>query len=301
MPDKRAMSDKHEQDTAEALGGYQTRGSGNQWAHKGDVAAGNHLDDPWALLVECKATAGQSISVSWAWLEKILGEANGERPVLALRYYEGDDRLTVRPHGNWWLFEQDDALELLEAAKHPLATINAGPEWSPEEVEEFQRKFAEAMASGAQPEAMALVDDETAALRAAVDQFRDQEVQLRARVANQKEIIAAREKRVAELEQQLAAAARQEDEPPPVTAPGVAPAPLPQVPWMVIYQHQLPGGGTGNTGVFWDEHGHQHPVGVNTVRVEPAGVGKYRLMVNDQIVRAGDLYINGKHQVRVGR
>jgi hypothetical protein len=70
--------------------------------------------------------------------------------------------------------------------------------------------------------------------------------------------------------------------------------------WMIVQQFRLPGGQVHNIGTWWDAKGHSHPTVVNGIRIEPVGPHAERLVVNDRVVRAGDLYIGGKLRLRVG-
>lgn len=88
------MADKHESDLQEALGGRRTRGSGNQAANPMD---GRHdrQRDLMAFAWDGKSTVGLGINVTRAMWEKAVEQAGGERPMLALRFYE-TERLDVK-------------------------------------------------------------------------------------------------------------------------------------------------------------------------------------------------------------
>jgi hypothetical protein len=90
---KRRMSDAHERDLVRALGGRRTRGSGNQFANPMD---GRHdrYEAPVAFAWDGKSTRTASITVTRQMWEKAMQQAHGERPMLALRYYDSD-RLDV--------------------------------------------------------------------------------------------------------------------------------------------------------------------------------------------------------------
>ena len=106
------MSDRHEADLAERLGGKVSRGSGNQWASPMD---GRHaaLETPYAFAWEGKSTRGKGISVTRAMWGKALLQAHGERPMLALRWYDSD-RLDV--HADLVVLDLDDFEEMRDAA-----------------------------------------------------------------------------------------------------------------------------------------------------------------------------------------
>lgn len=108
----RKMSDRHEADLAEAFGGRVTPGSGNGFANQMDVRQSRY-DTEVAFAIDGKSTRGKSISVTREMLDKAVEQAHGERPLIALRFYD-DDRL--RSYEDWTLIRQDDLLELIERA-----------------------------------------------------------------------------------------------------------------------------------------------------------------------------------------
>ncbi len=103
------MSDKHEADLAEWFGGRVTPGSGNQPANPMDVRQSRHHSSI-AFAIEGKSTRAKSISVTREMLDKACEQSHGERPMIALRFYD-DDRL--KGHEDWCLITKDDMLELL--------------------------------------------------------------------------------------------------------------------------------------------------------------------------------------------
>ncbi len=80
------ISQAHEEHLALVLGGRRTRGSGNQFANQMD-GRHDHREKPWAFAWDGKASLGESIGVSRAMWRKAEDQAHGERPMLALRYY----------------------------------------------------------------------------------------------------------------------------------------------------------------------------------------------------------------------
>lgn len=111
----RDMSDRHEQDLAERLGGRRTRGSGNQF---NDQMDGRHhrFEEDFALAWDGKSTRGKSIGVSLAMWEKAVEQAGGERAALALRWYL-NERLTETV--DLMAVSLDDFEELLTMARNP--------------------------------------------------------------------------------------------------------------------------------------------------------------------------------------
>jgi len=103
------MSDKHEDLLAEAFGGKKTRGSGNQWANQTDGRTNRH-NIPFAFAWDGKSTRHASTTVSRADLAKVTEQADGDRPILALRFYD-DDRL--RGFEDWLCVRLDDLVEML--------------------------------------------------------------------------------------------------------------------------------------------------------------------------------------------
>jgi hypothetical protein len=83
---------------------------------------------------------------------------------------------------------------------------------------------------------------------------------------------------------------------PETPAPGL----IPQLPWTVVQEIKLPGGRVRHTGDYWDAAGGRRPMMVTEIRLEPVGPHTERLMVNNRLIRAGDLYIDGQLRLRVG-
>ena len=106
----RKMSDRHEADLAEAFGGRVTPGSGNGFANQMDVRQSRY-DSEVAFAIDGKSTRAKSISVTREMLDKAREQAHGERPAIALRFYD-NDRLTE--YEDWVLVQADDLLELME-------------------------------------------------------------------------------------------------------------------------------------------------------------------------------------------
>lgn len=104
------MGDKHEEHAAEVYGGRVTPGSGNQWARQTDGRVSRY-DHAVAFARDCKSTRARSISIKRDDLDKLRIQAEPERPIMPIRFYD-DDRL--RGYDDWVLLQEDDFLELLE-------------------------------------------------------------------------------------------------------------------------------------------------------------------------------------------
>lgn len=107
------MSDKHEEDLAVAFDGRVMPGSGNQFGNRMDVR--NRV---WAI--DGKSTLAKSMSVTKAMLDKAREQAQGLRPMIAIRFY-GDERL--KTFEDWSLVRQDDLVEILTELEEARATL----------------------------------------------------------------------------------------------------------------------------------------------------------------------------------
>lgn len=107
------MGERHEADLAEWLGGRRTKASGSQW---NDQMDGRHsrYAQTFAWAWDGKSSMSKSIGVSRAMLAKAVEQAHGERPMLALRFYD-DERL--RTHEDWAIIRMDDLREMLAALR----------------------------------------------------------------------------------------------------------------------------------------------------------------------------------------
>jgi hypothetical protein len=140
----------------------------------------------------------------------------------------------------------------------------------------------------------------------AIDGYRAQEVKHRDKLSQARERIKALEMELSvlpELREELYHLRARLEQPAADAALARAnlSQPMPQLPWTIIHQYDLPGGrGKSNLAQHWDAEGSMQPVKVISVRVEPTGDGRERIMLNDQRVRGGDLYINGHLRHRSG-
>ncbi len=108
----RGMSDKHEEFLVDLLGGRRTRGSGNQFNNQMDGRHDRHAVE-CAFAWDGKSTLGKSISITREMWEKAEEQSHGERPLIALRFYD-TDRLDVGL--DLIAVSAEDFAELLERA-----------------------------------------------------------------------------------------------------------------------------------------------------------------------------------------
>lgn len=92
-----------------------TRGSGNQFANPMDGRQ-DRYEAPVAFAWDGKSTLAASVSVTREMWEKAMLQAHGERPMLALRFYDSD-RLKVGI--DLVVISLHDMVELLELAGRP--------------------------------------------------------------------------------------------------------------------------------------------------------------------------------------
>jgi hypothetical protein len=107
------MSELHERDVAQALGGRLTKGSGCTAQDATDVVSRGDDEFPWAA--DCKSTLAKSISTPVATWDKLVDQADGRMALLPLRCY-GDARLTYSAM-DLVAADLDDFAELMEWAR----------------------------------------------------------------------------------------------------------------------------------------------------------------------------------------
>lgn len=107
------MSDAHEANIAEWIGGVQHKGSGNQWSSQMD--ASNDERTPYALAADGKATLGKGISVTREMWRKAVEQTFGKIPTLWLRFYKDESLRTVEQ--DLVVLDRRDFVEILEAAR----------------------------------------------------------------------------------------------------------------------------------------------------------------------------------------
>jgi hypothetical protein len=108
------MGDTHEAHLSEILGGAVTRGSGNQWKAQMD-GRHNRMKRRFAFAWDGKSTLKASISVSLKMWRKAREQSGGERPLLALRFYNTEKLDDVLD--DLVVLDLNDFAELLEVAE----------------------------------------------------------------------------------------------------------------------------------------------------------------------------------------
>lgn len=125
----RKMSEKHEEHLADVFGGKRSPGSGNQWAKPIDGRQSRY-DVTCAFAWDGKSTMAKSMSIPRSMLDKAVDQAEGERPMIAIRFYD-DERL--RGFEDWDLVREEDMTELmardvaLRALEVELEAMQADP------------------------------------------------------------------------------------------------------------------------------------------------------------------------------
>ncbi len=114
MSHNKDMGDQHEAHVNQRVRFRGTPGSGNQWK---DPADGRHnrMLSAYAFAYDGKSTCAKSIGVSRTMWAKIVEQAGGERPMLALRFYA--DYTLRGPSTDLAVTDLDDFAELLDAAR----------------------------------------------------------------------------------------------------------------------------------------------------------------------------------------
>lgn len=120
---KMQMSQKHEIEVNKWLGGRKSKASGSQWNDQLDGRR-NRYTSAFAWAWDCKATHAKSMSISRAMLDKLTEQAQGERPILPIRFYE-DERL--KKYDDWVLVRMGDFVEVSEWAEEGVTWANDQP------------------------------------------------------------------------------------------------------------------------------------------------------------------------------
>lgn len=109
----RAMSDMHESDLVDLLGGERTRNSGAVWSDQGDGHQ-TGSEEHYRLSWDGKATLARSITLTLDMWDKACEQSRNLIPALPLRFY-ANDRLT-KVAADLMVVDLDTFAELLHDA-----------------------------------------------------------------------------------------------------------------------------------------------------------------------------------------
>lgn len=107
---RKRMGDLHEDFLHKLFGGRRARSSGNQFNDQMDGRL-DRYEQTHAYAWDGKSTLAKSTTVSREMWAKAIEQSHGERPMLALRFYD-DERLTVGL--DLVVIDAHDMAELLE-------------------------------------------------------------------------------------------------------------------------------------------------------------------------------------------
>lgn len=148
------MSDAHENFLAKLFKGRKSKGSGNQFNDQMD-GRNERYETPFALAWDGKSTLTKSTSISRTMWEKAVAQANGEIPMLALRFYD-TYRLAVGL--DLVVLEAEEFYRILEAARlyeehrrFPVLHLNTDVTLTEEELAEFTERMNKAISSWTGP------------------------------------------------------------------------------------------------------------------------------------------------------
>lgn len=127
MPSKglrKEMGDRHEQHLVDTLGGRQSKGSGNQWHNPMDGRHSRYTEE-FAFAWDGKSTTTGTVSIPLTMWEKAVEQANGERAMLALRWYPTERPTVTNSDGTDLVcISLYDMTDLLEAARGHRAVLS---------------------------------------------------------------------------------------------------------------------------------------------------------------------------------
>jgi hypothetical protein len=270
------MGEIHEERLAAVNDGKKTRGSGSQWAEQADGR--NHHDLPFAFRWDGKSTKGRQVAVTLDMIRKIRDQAHGERPQLGLLWF-GNEALTSVLE-SWIAVPEEDWGELLPAARAWALLSAEMRDVTPNAVIDLLMNHAE------HKQLIGVLQKDLADLREHAPDTTGlvpvgQLGSLREHLA---EVTAERDRYKAQAEM-----GSLQDKP---AVPGF----VPRLPWTVI--HIVGTHGAVRNGIYYDPDGYQHSFSVGEVRVERSMMNRPKMMVNNNQVRDGDLYMDGVLQVR---
>jgi hypothetical protein len=264
-PSTTEMGRRHVEHVAEVLGITPSAASGSQWQNPADGRSAH--DIPYPVAIECKSTRGKSLTETLDMIAKLREQALGENPVLSLRWYGTDDLSVVLE--DWAAVPLDFLGELLRSA----------------------RKWAEHEANPPMiyPEDLTAVPVPVPAPLEHLMRRAEEAVNLRKALADaHRELLQAGDQ-IAVLRLKAEASMPQGDLPQAQF--------VPRLPWTVVHVH-APGIPMAQVMIRYAPDGLQTAVPVSSARVERTLANRPRLVVNDQVVRDGDLYRDGQLTVR---
>lgn len=117
LPSPQESGAQFEEVIADALGVKPTRGSGNQWFAKMDVATGH-------VLFSCKWTGSQSFRVEKGHMREIQGHCEGDQePALAISV--GGEVYVVQRAGDWLAGRTKEDSAFIEPSKADIKRLTA--------------------------------------------------------------------------------------------------------------------------------------------------------------------------------
>lgn len=263
-PSTTEMGRRHVEHVAEVLGITPSAASGSKWQNPADGRSAH--DIPYPIAVEGKSTRGKSLTVTLEMLAKLREQALGENPVLPLLWYGTDDLSVVTE--DWAAVPLDFLGELLASARR----------WAEHEANPLMTVTDELRAAPLVPASLEHL------MRRA-----EEAVNLRQALADaHRELLRAGEQ-IAALRLKAEGSMPQGDLPQAQF--------VPRLPWTVVHVH-APGIPTAQVMIRYAPDGLQTAVPVSSARVERTPGNRPRLVVNDQVVRDGDLYQDGQLTVR---
>jgi len=196
--------------------------------------------------------------------------------------------------------DDGDAPALISSLREEIAELSRRPtlDQHRETVNQVAKLSAELEHYRAQAERLAALVNEAPDL-AEVDAMRQELATVQANDRYKADVIAALHRQIEQV--------MHIREPDDTVGPGINPVatvvdagnPPPQLPWLMVWETHL-GSMVTHSAIRYDNQGHMSTIRVDSVRVENGAHGETRLIVNEQIVRAGELFVNGQSRCKVG-
>lgn len=261
-PTTQQMGELHEVYLADVNSGVKSHGSGSQWSDPADGR--NSTDEPLPFAWDGKSTRSKSLTVTLDMIAKITEQALGCRPQIGLRWYGND--ILDQVLADWVAVRAEDWREVLGLARRLAALEAEHGDLSAlaEKMEERTRRL---------------------------DVEAGKAVGLSQHLPALRQQIEDAQKRADEAEDRYRKL---------TTAVGegrVIPPHVPALPWTVVFQVHLDGR-SEKSGMHYEPNGRMVPFSVETIRIERTMKDLPRLIVNEALVREGDLYVDGVLRVR---